>query len=190
MAGKKVVVLGTMRLLLDGRLPRDEIQELMREEPKDPARFTTYLQVLQERVSWDDPILMRIADHLYIVRRKGDGQWVVKCDCGHEFGDFRVNWKLNSLIRVRTTSEEFAEIYQPLELAPDPDYVEIREFICPGCLTQLGVEVPLHGDPILFEFLPDVAAFYREWLEQPLEDDERYQHEDRTQQTLSAWAQQ
>ena len=182
------VELETMRLLMDGKLSKDELEALIRQEPKDPQRFFAYLQVLQERVPWDDSILLRIADHLYIVRRKSDGELVVKCHCGCDFGDYRVNWKLGCLIRVRATLDEFAEIYQPREFAPDPDYVEMREFFCPDCLTQLGVEVALHGDPVLFEFLPDVDTFYREWLEQPLEDDGRHEYRNLTEEAVKAWA--
>ena len=59
-------------------------------KPKDKDRFLKYLDILQEKVPWDEKILLRISDHLYIVS-KGKGERVVKCDCGHEFGDYRVN---------------------------------------------------------------------------------------------------
>lgn len=175
----------TLRLLMDGQLPDEEVKRLQRLTPKDHDRFWTYLEILQERVAWDDRILMRISDHLYIVRDKR-GDRIVKCDCGHEFGDYRVNWKLNSMVRVRTTKEEFAEVYQPAEAAPDPDLVEIREFFCPGCYTQLAVESALPGDPFLFEFLPDLDSFYRDWMGRPLEDEVEFR--DLTTDVTNAWA--
>ena len=57
---------------------------------------------LQERVSWDDPILLPYGLHLYIVQ-KPNGDRIVKCDCGHEFCDYRENWKLQAKMFVRDT---------------------------------------------------------------------------------------
>jgi len=90
--------------LVDGKLPWDEARQIIRMDPKDQDRFWKYLEVLQERVPWKDKILLRISDHLYIIA-KADGARVVKCDCGQEFGDYRVNWKLSSLVYVRKTRE-------------------------------------------------------------------------------------
>lgn len=177
----------TLRLLMDGRLPDEEVKRLQRLHPKDDERFWTYLEILQERVPWDEKILMRISDHLYIVRA-GSGKRVVKCDCGQEFGDYRVNWKLYSLVKVRTTLEEFAEIYQPAESAPDPSHVEMREFLCPGCYRQLAVEVALPGDPFLFEFLPDLDTFYRDWMGRPLDDEVEFR--DMTTDVTREWSRQ
>jgi acetone carboxylase gamma subunit len=42
--------------------------------------------------------------------------------------------------------------------------MEIREFICPGCASLLEVEAAPPGYPIVFDFLPDLEGFYREWL--------------------------
>ncbi|MGW1682786.1 acetone carboxylase subunit gamma [Saccharopolyspora sp. NPDC002376] len=53
----------------------------------------------------------------------------MKCDCGQEFGDYRENWKLSALIRVRCDRESFQEIY-PGSFACDPEWMEIREFVC------------------------------------------------------------
>ena len=159
-----------LRRLVAGTLPYEEVKKLIRMDVKDEDRFWKYLKVLQERVSWQDKILLRIGDHLYIVQKDGD-QRVVKCDCGHEFGDYRQNWKLNALINVRRTPEEFMEI-RPIGFAsPDHEVAEIREFYCPGCATMLAVEVVLHGYPCLFEMLPDLDTFYREILGKPLSEE-------------------
>ena len=66
---------------------------------KDPPRFDLYLQVLQERVAFDDKILLPLAEHLFVVAR--DGQRVVKCDCGCVFGPVDRNWKRETRILVR-----------------------------------------------------------------------------------------
>lgn len=178
----------TVRALVEGTIRWEDATRLMRLYPKDEGRFWTYLEVLQDKVPWDDKILLRIADHLYVARKK-DGSRVVKCDCGHEFGDYRVNWKLSAVIRVRKTPEQFAEIYKPPEACPDPEFQEIREFFCPGCCAQLAVEVVPQGDPLLFDFLPDIDALYRDWLGKPLEDERPDWFQDRTNDMTAQWAQ-
>src|SRR5690606_4168628 len=85
--------------LIDGTLEWETIHRML-SSPKDPERFVTYIQILQERVKWDDQILLPLGPHLYIVQ-KSNGERVTKCDCGYEFGDYRKNWKLNAAIYVR-----------------------------------------------------------------------------------------
>jgi len=172
--------------LMDGRLADDYVQQLQRMRRKDKDRFWTYLEVLQDRVPWDDRILLRLTDHLYIVR-KAEGGRVVKCDCGHEFGDYRVNWKLGCRIRVRRTAAEFEEVYSPAYVIPEPDWMSIREYFCPGCATQLAVEVTPPGYPPLFDMLPDLDSFYRDILGKPLEDESPDWFQDRTNETTLAW---
>ena len=173
--------------LMDGRLADDYVQQLQRMRRKDKDRFWTYLEVLQDRVPWDDRILLRLTDHLYIVR-KAEGGRVVKCDCGHEFGDYRVNWKLGCRIRVRRTAAEFEEVYSPAYVIPEPDWMSIREYFCPGCATQLAVEVTPPGYPPLFDMLPDLDSLYRDILGKPLEDESPDWFQDRTNETTLAWA--
>lgn len=175
-----------IRQLVDGDISRENARRLIAMERKDLGRFWNYIEVLQARVKWKDKILMRISDHLYVVK-KAPGERIVKCDCGHEFGDYRVNWKLNSLIRVRNTMDEFKEVYTPEPACPDPDWVEIREFYCPGCQSQLAVEVVPHGYPLIFEVLPDLDRFYREYLGQHLSDEQPDWYEDRTAKLTAQW---
>ncbi len=80
--------------LYDGKLPWEKIKEIM-SRPKDDDRFEKYVEILQERVPWKERILLPIGEHLYIVQK--GAQRIVKCDCGHEFGDYRKNWKLSAL---------------------------------------------------------------------------------------------
>ena len=131
--------------LVDGELPLEVIHELLRMPEKDEDRFWKYLEVLQERVSWTERILVRISDHLYVVA-KDDGSRVVKCDCGREFGDYRVNWKLSALLYCRRTDDEIREVFTVV--APKAAYVEVREFYCPGCQAQLAVEVVADRLPV------------------------------------------
>ena len=173
--------------LMDGQLGDDYVQQLQRMRRKDKGRFWTYLEVLQGRVPWDDKILIRLTDHLYIVRKLEGGR-IVKCDCGHEFGDYRVNWKLGCRIRVRRTAAEFEEVYSPAYVIPEPDWMSIREYFCPGCAVQLAVEVVPPGYPPLFDMLPDLDSLYRDILGEPLEDEGPEWFHDRTNETTLSWA--
>lgn len=168
--------------LIDGVLPWPAVQDMMT-SPKDADRFDQYIEILSSRVDWNEQILLPLTPVLYIVAKSGER--VVKCRCGHEFGDYRVNWKLSSLIHVRDTQESIEEIYKGRE-APDARWVQLREYICPGCGTQLEVEAVPRGCPPDFEFLPDLDTFYRDWLQRPLPDSAEY--EDRTQTLISQWS--
>jgi len=150
--------------LIDGKLPWPRARAII-SGPKDDDRFDKCLQILQERVAFKENILLPLTEHLYIVEK--DEERIVKCDCGQEFGDYRINWKLNALIYVRDTEEKLDEVfYGPRK--PDPEYCEVREYYCPGCGAQLEVETLPVGYPAIFDFLPDIDAFYSDWLKQPL----------------------
>ena len=152
--------------LVDGELPWARVQEIMK-APKDPDRFDKWLHILQGRVPWQEKILLPLTTHLFIVQKGRER--IVKCRCGQEFGDYRVNWKLSALIYVRDTDETLQEIYRGRE-QPDPAWVQLREYYCPGCGSQLEVEAVPRGCPPDFEFLPDQQEFVdktvdvvREW---------------------------
>lgn len=156
----------TLEKLIDGRLSWSEVKGIM-SSFKDPDRFDKYLQILADRVPWDDRILLPLALHLYIVEKK-DGSRVVKCDCGHEFADYRENWKLSALVYVRDTDDKLDEVY-PRLMHSKPEWVVLREYYCPGCRTQLEVEALPPGYPPVFDFQPDLEAFYSEWLGRDLD---------------------
>ncbi|CAB3393193.1 acetone carboxylase subunit gamma [Kyrpidia spormannii] len=157
--------LETLRQLKRGELPFHLVHE-MQSSHKDSDRFFKMLAIAQESVPWDDRILLPYAEHLYIVD-KPDKSRVVKCDCGHEFGDYRRNWKLSALVYVRDTEEKINEIY-PNMLGCDPEWMHLREYICPGCGTLLEVEAVPPGYPVVFDFQPDIDTFYEKWLKKPL----------------------
>ncbi len=153
--------------LYAGRLGWEQVKSIM-SQPKDDDRFDKYLEILQERVPWAERILLPVSEHLFVVEK--DGERIVKCDCGYEFGDYRVNWKLNSLIFVRDNRAKLEEIYPGIK-CPDPNLCELREYYCPGCAALLKVESVPVGYPVIFDFLPDIDAFYRDWLGRPLENE-------------------
>jgi acetone carboxylase gamma subunit len=158
------------------------VQQIMK-DAKDGDRFEKWLEILQSRVPWSEKILLPLTSSLFIVQKAGDR--VVKCRCGHEFGDYRVNWKLGALIYVRDAEEKLREIYRGSE-QPDPAWVQVREYYCPGCGAQLEVEAVPRGCPPDFEFLPDLDTFYREWLSRPLPG--RKEFADKTLEVIREWS--
>jgi len=170
-----------IEMLMDGTMAWPAVQEMMRES-KDTDRFDKYVEVLQERVEFKDPILLPLTPALFIVAKNKDR--VVKCRCGYDFGDYRINWKVSALIYVRDTAESIEEVFKGREM-PDPEWCQIREYICPGCGTQLEVEAVPRGCPPDFDFLPDLDTFYDEWLGRPLR--KRFKYEDKTLTEVGQW---
>jgi len=118
--------------LINGVLPWSATQDMLK-SPKDPNRFDKYVEIMQERVDFNDPILLPLTPMLFIVASK-NGR-VVKCKCGHEFGDYRVNWKLSALIHVRDDEASMSEVYREREM-PDPAWIQLREYICGGAASR------------------------------------------------------
>lgn len=173
--------------LIDGTIDAENATRLLKMDRKDKDRFFNYVAVLQERVSWDDRILMRLGDKVYIVIN-ADKQRVVKCECGHKFCDYRKNWKLECKIRSRRTLDEMQQVYDLTPAVPEPGWQEIREFFCPNCASQLAVEIVAPGYPIVFEMLPDLDKFYREYLGRPLDDESPEWYQDQTHAVTQQWA--
>jgi len=164
MKDQALVTTKTIEDMMDGVLPWSETHRIM-SSFKDADRFDKYVSVLQSRVSWDNQIILPLTPHLFIVKK--ENEYIVKCTCSHEFGDYRKNWKTKALIYVRDTEEKLEAVWRgPRQ--PDPEKNEVREFYCPGCATQLEVDAVPPGYPILINFLPDLEAFYEEWLDRPL----------------------
>jgi acetone carboxylase gamma subunit len=155
----------TIEELIDGTIDSYKLKEML-SNFKDADRFEKYISILQERVSWKDPILLPAGLHLYIVA-KSNGKRMIKCDCGHEFCEAHDNWKMHALIHVGDKEEKLAELY-PAMHSPHPDWQVIREYYCPECASQLEVEAVTPWYPILKDFEPDIDAFYNEWLNKPL----------------------
>jgi acetone carboxylase gamma subunit len=168
--------------LVDGKLPWTRVQEIMK-AAKDSDRFQKWVSILQKRVAWKEEILLPLSPSLFIVS-KGKER-IVKCRCGQEFGDYRVNWKLSALIYVRDDAAKLGEVYHGRE-QPDPEWTQLREYYCPGCGAQLEVEAVPRGTPPDFEFLPDLDTFYRDWLGKPLPD--QVEFADKTLDTVRGWA--
>jgi acetone carboxylase gamma subunit len=168
----------TLRDLVDEKLPRGQVRAIQ-SGFKDPDRFDKYVAILQERVPWEEQIVLPFGEHLFITipsagkpadgsaERRGSRSYTIKCECGHEFCDYRENWKLEALINVRETAEELGELY-PEKMHGDPDWNVLREYFCPGCKTLLEVEAVPPGYPPVHDFVPDLEGFYEDWLGRPL----------------------
>ena len=168
--------------LMDGVLPWPATQDMLKSS-KDEDRFDKYVEIMQSRVQFKETILLPLTPQLFIVSESK--QRVVKCGCGHSFGDYRVNWKLSSLIHVRDDEASMSEVYKGREM-PDPAWVQLREYICPNCGAQLEVEAVPRGCPPDFEFLPDLDTFYSEWLGRPLPDTVEFA--DKTLDRIAEWS--
>lgn len=153
----------TLERMLDGELAWEELKPIIAGR-KDPDRFEKIMEILQERVPWKEKILLPLHEHLYVVAK--EGKRIVKCDCGYEFGDYKENWKTKCRVRVRDKAEEIEELY-PKYMGSDPEWMELREYFCPGCLALLDVESVPPGYPTVFNFLPDIDTFYEKWLGRP-----------------------
>ena len=151
----------TIEQLVDGRLPWPELRRMM-SSFKDDGRFAAYVAALQQRVPWEDRIVLPLSDNLFIVRRP-DGELVTKSRAGFDFGDYRRNWKLNAVIFERDTPELMNEVYPEL-MGADPQWMTLREYYCPLSYTLLEIEAVPPGYPIVHTFEPDLEGFYREWL--------------------------
>ncbi|MBK6289213.1 MAG: acetone carboxylase subunit gamma [Gammaproteobacteria bacterium] len=167
--------------LIDGKLLWSDVKNIV-SRPKDQDRFQQVLEILQARSGWKERILMPLTEHLYIVQKGAER--IVRCDCGHEFGDYRCNWKLRAHILVRDDPESLEQIYPGLS-APNPELGELREFICPDCATLLKVESVPRGYPLIFDALPDLDGFYREWLGDPLAQSQEFS--DMTLEIITEW---
>jgi acetone carboxylase gamma subunit len=152
----------TLEALIDGELPDTQVRQIQ-SGYKDAERFDTYLAIVQDRWPFpEDRVLLPFGLHLCIVELPS-GERVIKSRSGHVFGDYRENWKRNALVRVRDSREALLEIY-PDKMHPDPEWNEIREYYDPGDMTLLDVESVPPGYPAVHDFLPDLEAFYRDWL--------------------------
>jgi acetophenone carboxylase len=77
--------------------------------------------------------------------------------CSQSFGSARDNYKHGLLVYARDPRE----VHQPLidgpyTFAPDPEWVQILEFYCPQCGTQVETEYLPHGHPLTHDITIDL----------------------------------
>ena len=104
---------------------------------------------------------------------------------------FEYEWRRRGAKLLADDEAQYASHWFPLAVIGRsgwalPNWVQIREYICGGCGSQLEVEAVPRGCPPDFEFLPDLDTFYREWLGRPLPDEAEF--EDRTLERIGEWS--
>jgi acetone carboxylase gamma subunit len=152
----------TLADLLDEKLSRRAIKDIQ-SGIKDPDRFDTWVALLQERVDYDDPIVLPYGEGINIVRRRTDGELVIRTDAGADLCRWDQNWKLHVPMFVRDTDELYREIYPELG-HPEGAWQELREYYCPLSGRLLETEAVPPGYPAQHEYLPDLHGFYAGWL--------------------------
>jgi acetone carboxylase gamma subunit len=85
-------------------------------------------------------------------------QWI--CNrCNHTLGPARENYKQGCLVYDRDPREVHLPIVDgQFSFAPDPLWVRIVEFYCPGCGTQIETEYLPPGHPITWDIEIDVDS--------------------------------
>ena len=79
--------------------------------------------------------------------------------CGRLLGPARENYKKGCLLYARDPRE----VHNPIldgkyTFSPDPDWIRIVEFCCPGCGTQVDTEYLLPGHPITWDIEIDIDS--------------------------------
>ena len=79
--------------------------------------------------------------------------------CGHVIGPARENYKRGCLLYDRDPREIHPPLVSgPFSFSPDPLWVRIVEFYCPGCGTQVETEYLPPGHPITHDIEIDLDS--------------------------------
>lgn len=88
--------------------------------------------------------------------------------CNHEIANARGNYKEGLLVYNRNPREIHKPIIDPdkyeFTFAPDPNWVQILEYYCPSCATQVEVEYLPPGHPPMFDMEFDIDALKERYL--------------------------
>jgi len=152
----------TLADLLDEKLSRRAVKDIQ-SSIKDPDRFDKWVALLQDRVDYDDPIVLPYGEGMNIVRRSTDGELTIRTDAGADLCRWDENWKMHAPMFVRDTDDLYREIYPKLG-HPDGTWQELREFYCPLSGRLLETEAVPPAYPVMHEYLPDIEGFYSGWL--------------------------
>lgn len=87
--------------------------------------------------------------------------------CNHEVGPARSPYKEGLLVYARDPREVHKPILDPekyqFTFAPDPKWVQILEYYCPTCGTQVEVEYLPPGHPPANDIEFDIDALKKQW---------------------------
>lgn len=100
--------------------------------------------------------MQRIRVTEYLDLDLDDEQWYCHC-CSHRIGSAQANYKEGCLIHQRNPQEIHPPLIDgPYTFAPDPEWVRIVEFYCPGCGAQVETEYLPPGHPITHDIEIDI----------------------------------
>ncbi len=85
--------------------------------------------------------------------------------CGRELISARENYKKGCLVCERDPREVYDPVItEPFNFAPDPEWVRIIEFYCPGCGTMIENEFLPPGHPITHDIELDIDKLKAKYL--------------------------
>lgn len=100
----------------------------------------------------------RISFTEYLALDLNDEHWYCRC-CGHRLASARDNYKRGCLVAQRLPAEIHAPTVRgEYTFSPDPDWIRIVEFYCPGCLRQIETEYLPPGHPITHDIELDLDS--------------------------------
>ncbi|MBX6382580.1 MAG: acetophenone carboxylase [Microbispora sp.] len=93
-------------------------------------------------------VQFRLGEYLEVAASDGEPRF--RCaKCGHDLGPASGNYKEHALRRVAPLEEAGPLVGDPSRFIDDR--MEIRQFFCPGCVTQLDTEINRAGEPIIWD---------------------------------------
>lgn len=85
--------------------------------------------------------------------------------CGRELILARENYKRGCLVRERDPRDIYNHVVdEPYSFAPEPEWVRIVEFYCPGCGTMIENELLPPGHPITWGIQLDIDKLKAKYL--------------------------
>lgn len=79
--------------------------------------------------------------------------------CGHDLADARTNYKRGLLVHARDPHEVHPPLIEgEFTFSPNPEWIRIVEFYCPGCGQQVETEYLPLGHPITHDTEIDIDA--------------------------------
>jgi acetone carboxylase gamma subunit len=92
---------------------------------------------------------MRLNDYLSLVDR--GGETMIQCRCGQVIGPASENYKLH-VICNEGPLQKAGRYVNPFKIGQDR--FVLREYVCPGCLTLLDVDVALREEEPRWDLQP------------------------------------
>lgn len=94
----------------------------------------------------------------YIDLKLNEREWMCS-KCGKILGSAYANYKEHCLIYARDPHEVHRPIVdEDFNFAPDPNWVRIIEYYCPGCGTMIETEYLPLGHPLTHDIEIDIDA--------------------------------